>query len=87
MDCVKRERIYRGRALFWPPVCVCVCVPKGTGAHLEKKRGQHKESAIVMDLATSGVAQDLQKTHVWTFSQMNHAAVHYSLANDSSESS
>ncbi|CAM4576395.1 unnamed protein product [Leuciscus chuanchicus] len=51
---------------------------------LEKKRGQHEESAIVMDLATSGVAQDLQKTHVWTFSQMNHAAVQYSLANDSS---
>lgn len=42
----------------------CVRVPKGTGAHLEKKRGQHEESVLLMDLATSGVARELQKTHV-----------------------
>lgn len=48
---------------------------------------QYEESALLMDLATSGAAQKPKKTHDCSHCEMNHGAVQCSLANDSSESS
>lgn len=48
---------------------------------------QNEESALLMDLATSGAAQEPKKTHDCSHCEMNHGAVQCSLANDSSESS